>query len=419
MTETRMGEVYELDLGPEFFRHPQQVAAPLLAAGARSARVPRLNTTILLRHADVHAALLDRRFGAMGVRYYEEQGWTEGPFIDWARRTVVFLDPPVHDRLRALVNRAFSPRQVAKVRPITERIAEQLANNAAERGEVDFYEAFAQRLPLQVICEVLGIDSVDCEEVGRWTAALNLVAGLLSPEQKRAADDALLAFDEYVRRLIAERRLEPRGDLLSALIAAEEAGDRLSTEELVAMVVQMLFAGHETTRNLIGNGLYTLIEHPEELAKLQRDRSLMKSAVEEMLRYEPPITFVSRVVLEDVSLGGVDFKTNQMVMLGIASANRDPKVFTLPDEFDVGRRENRHLTFGFGAHFCLGASIARMEGRVAFEALLERFESFEFANGTPPRFAGDSALRTLESFPIRLHPRNGRSSNSSGKSTHH
>jgi len=404
MVESRASEIHELDLGPEFFRQPQRTVAPLLAAGARAARVPRLDATMLLRHADVHAALLDRRFGAIGVRYYEEQGWTEGPFIDWARRTVVFLDPPDHDRLRALVNRAFSPRQVAKVRPITERIAEKLATDAAERGQVDFYEAFAQRLPLQVICEVLGIASVDCEEVGRWTAALNLVAGLLNPEQQRAADEALLAFDEYARRLIRERRLAPKDDLLSALIAAEEAGDRLSTDELVAMVVQLLFAGHETTRSLIGNGLYTLIENPEELARLRGNRSLMKGAVEEMLRYEPPIIFVSRVMLEDVSLGGVDFKADQMVILAIASANRDPEVFASPGRFDVGRSDNQHLSFGFGAHFCLGASIARMEGRVAFETLLDQFEAFEFVGGRPPRFAGGGALRTLESFPVRLHP---------------
>lgn len=404
MAESRAAEIHELELGPEFFRHPQQTAATMLAEGARAAHVPELDTTILLRHADIHAALLDHRFGAIGVRYYEEQGWTEGPYIDWVRRTVVFLDPPDHDRLRGLVNRAFSPRQVAKVRPITERIAQTLAAAAAERREVDFYEAFAQRLPLQVICEVLGIASVDCEEVGRWTAALNLVAGLLSPEQRQAADNALLAFEDHARRLIAEHRQKPRDDLLSALIAVEEAGDRLSTEELVAMVVQMLFAGHETTRNLIGNGLYTLIEHPEELARLRRDRSLVKSGVEEMLRYEPPITFVSRVVLEDMSLGGMDFKAGQMVLLGIASANRDPEVFASPNRFDVGRTDNRHLTFGFGAHFCLGASIARMEGRVAFETLLDQFEAFEFADGTPPRFAGDSALRTLETFPVRLHP---------------
>jgi len=370
----------ELDFDPEFFRHPQSAAAPVLAAGARAASVPGMGSVILLRHEDVRSALLDRRVGAIGMRYYEEIGLTEGPYIDWTRRTVVFLNPPAHDRLRALVNRAFSPRQVAKVRPITERIAKVLATDAAERGEVDFYDAFAQRLPLRVICEVLGIPSVDCEEVGRWTAALNIVAGLPGPEQRIAADRALLAFDDYARKLIAERRPAPGDDLLSALIAVEEAGDRLSTDELVAMVVQLLFAG------------------------LRRDRSLMTSAVEEMLRYEPPITFVSRVVLEDVTLAGIDFEAGQMVILGIASANRDPEVFADPDRFDVGRADNPHLTFGFGAHFCLGASIARMEGQVAFETLLDRFESFEFAGAAPPRFAGDSALRTLETFPIRLHP---------------
>jgi cytochrome P450 len=393
----------DLDFGDAYFRQPQATVAPLVRAGARAARIPQMGTVMLLRYADVHEALLDRRLGAMGVRYYEEQGWSEGPYLDWVRRTVVFLDPPDHDRLRALMGRAFTPRQVARVRPITERIAARLADAAAEHCCVDLYEAFAQPLPLQVICEVLAIPTVDHAQVGAWTAALSLATAYPTEQARAEADRATLAFGDYALRLIAERRAARGEDLLSALIAAEEAGDRLSPDELVAMIVQFLYAGHETTRNLIGNGLFTLLEHPRELERLRADLALFASAVEEMLRYEPPIIFLSRVALEDLKVAGLEIPAGALLHLSLASANRDPDHFEDPDRFDVARRDNRHVSFGFGAHFCIGAAIARMEGRVAFETLLGRFRRIELA-GERPRWARATALRTLESFPVRLTP---------------
>jgi len=396
-------ELPELRFDERYFRDPHGTAGPLMRAGARAARVPELGTVFFLRHADVATALQDRRFGAMGVRYYEQQGWNEGPYIDWVRRTLVFLDPPDHDRLRELLSRAFTPRQVARVRPITGEIAAELADEAASAGEVDLYDAFAQRLPLQVICSLLGIPSIDHAEVGEWTAALSLATATPTPEARVAADQAMLAFDAYVGRLVAERRARPGEDLLSALIGVEEGGDRLSHDELVAMVVQLLYAGHETTRNLIGNGLFTLLRNPGELTRLRAEPGLLVRAVEEMLRYEPPILFVSRVALADVELAGVALRKGELLHLGLASANRDPEHFADPDRFDVGRTENRHLTFGWGMHFCLGASIARMEGRVAFETLLRRFAVIELV-GPPPPWAPATALRTLERFPVRLSP---------------
>jgi len=392
----------EMAFGPDFFREPQRTLGDLAAAGAHAAVVPAMGSTMFLRYADAHDALTDRRFGAIGAVYYESQGWSEGPYIDWVRRTVVFLDPPIHDRLRGLTNRAFTPRQVATVRPITERIAVTLADEVAERGEVDLYDAFAQRLPLQVICSMLAIPDVDFDAVGQWTADLSLGTGYPTEEGRRRVDAAIVSFLDYAEQMIAERRRKPGEDLLSALIAVEEGGDRLSTDELSAMVVQMLYAGHETTRNLIGNGLFCLLEHPDQLLRLRADRALLVPAVEEMLRYEPPIIFVSRVVLEDLELGGVELPAGHLIHLGLASANRDAEVFEDPDVFEVGRRENRHLSFGFGAHFCLGASIARMEGQVAFATLLDRFSGIEFSGDAKPVFAEDTALRTLEEFPVRF-----------------
>ncbi len=391
----------ELHFDERYFRDPHGSAGPLMRAGARAARVPELGTVIFLRHADVTKVLLDRSFGAMGVRYYEHQGWSEGAYVEWVRRTLVFLDPPDHDRLRNLLSRAFTPRQVARVRPITREIADRLAEEVAVAGQVDLYDSFAQRLPLQVICSLLGIPSIDFAEVGRWTEALSLATATPSEAERLAADGAILAFDDYVGGLVKQRRARPGEDLLSELIAVEEDGDRLSKDELVAMVVQLLYAGHETTRNLIGNGLFALLQHPAELARLRREPSLLPNAVEEMLRYEPPIIFLSRIAQYDCEVAGVPLREGELFHLGLASANRDPERYADPDRFDVGRADSKHLSFGWGMHFCMGASIARMEGQVAFETLLRRFAKIELVGPAPP-WAPATALRTLERFPVRL-----------------
>lgn len=393
----------ELAFSDAYWRDPHTTLAPLVAGGARAAWIPEMGTTMLLRYDDVFRALTDRRLGAMGSRYYEQQGWSDGPYIEWIRRTSVFLDPPDHDRLRGLLNRAFTPRQVAKVKPITESIAAALADAAAQRREVDLYSAFAQRLPLQVICQLLAIPSVDHEQVGAWTADLSLATGYPSEKDRLAVDRSMRCFEDYAGDLIRERSQHPGDDLLSALIAAEEAGDRLSSYELVAMIVQLLYAGHETTRNLIGNGLFALLENPDQLALLRRDRSHLDRTVEEALRYEPPIIFLSRTVLEDVKLANAELLAGEMIHLSISSANRDADAFDAPNRFDITRERSRHLSFGFGDHFCLGASVARMEARVAFTTLLDHFREIEFA-GPTPRWATATALRTLESFPLRLTP---------------
>jgi cytochrome P450 PksS len=403
MPSTNPNGLPELDFGDDYFRQPHRTLGALVDAGARAAWVPQMGTTMFLRHADVLAALGDHRLGAMGTRYYEQQGWSEGPYIDWIARTVVFLDAPDHDRLRSLLNRAFTPRQVANVKPITAKIAAELADAAADAGEVDLYSSFAQRLPLQVICEMLSVPSVDHEQLGAWTADLSLATAYPSEEGRLAVDRSMRAFEDYAADLIRERRRNPGDDLLSALIAVEEAGERLSLDELKAMIVQMLYAGHETTRNLIGNGLFTLLAHPEQLEQLRRDRSLLDRAVEEMLRYEPPIIFLSRIVLEDMKLGGVELLAGEMIHVALSSANRVADEFDEPDRFDITRKRNRQLSFGFGHHFCLGASVARMEGRVAFQTLLDRFREIERI-GPKPAWATATALRTLESFPLRLTP---------------
>lgn len=417
--EPRRADFPELPCLPfddRYFRDPHATVAPLLAAGARAARVPELGSTLFLRHADIAALLQDRRFGAMNARYYEQQGWSEGLYVDWVRRTLVFLDPPDHDRLRALLARAFTPRQVARITPVTREIAESLAADAARAGDVDLYESFAQKLPLQVICSLLAIPSIDFDAVGEWTAALSLATATPTPAVRVEVDRAMQRFDGYARRLISERRVRPGDDLLSALIAVEASGDRLSLDELVAMVVQLLYAGHETTRNLIGNGLFTLLDHPAELERLRRAPELISNAVEEMLRFEPPILFLTRVALEDVVWAGVPISAGELVHVDLAAANRDPDERPEPDRFDVGRADPHHLSFGWGMHFCMGASVARMEARVAFATLLDRFASIEHP-GERPGWAPATALRTLDRFPLRLTPAVPASAAAAGRPT--
>ena len=268
---------------------------------------------------------------------------------------------------------------------------------------MDLYDAFAQRLPLQVICGLLAIPSIDHHAVGEWTAALSLATATPTPEARIGADRAITAFEEYTSALIAERRERPGDDLLSELIAVEESGDRLSKDELVAMVVQMLYAGHETTRNLIGNGLFTLLQHPAQLARLRREPALLsgRRRGDAALRAADPVRLARRAGRRRVG--------RRARAQGRPRAPRarvgQPRSRALPPPRRIRGRshDERNLSFGWGMHFCLGAAIARMEGRVAFETLLARTAKIEWA-GPPAVWAPATALRTLEAFPVELTP---------------
>ncbi len=388
---------------PELWRQPGHYCTPFFESGLRSVPIPTTRSLMFFRHEDVIRALTERRLGAMGVRAFEDMGWTEGAFVEWMRRNIVAVDPPAHTRLRNLVNRAFTPRRVEELSEIAEKIAVGLCDEVAEAGEVDFYASFAQRLPLNIICHMLAIPEIDFEQMQRWTEAVNAATGIPRADARRAADEAVRGMMDYIGELVSERRGNLRDDLLSALIAAEEEGEKLSGEELPVMVLQLLVAGHETTRNLIGNGLYSLMVHPEQQQKLRNEPSLLVNAVEEIIRYEPSLIWVARVAQEDLELAGTPVEADQLVLLNLAAANRDPAVHPDPHRFDVTRPNIQVLSFGFGEHYCLGANLARLEGRIAFDSLLSRFSSFEFV-GEAPRFAAYTALRTLESFQLRVQP---------------
>lgn len=315
---------------------------------------------------------------------------------------MLFKDPPDHTRLRTLVNKAFTPRVVERLRSRVQEIVDDLLDEASARGEVDVIADFAYPLPVRVIAEMLGVPPEDRDRFKGWSRQ---IAPILDPV---IADDVFfqvaeagLALAMYFDELVATRRAQPRDDLVSELIAAEDQGDRLTEEELRATLILLLVAGHETTMNLIGNGLYALFRNPEEMERLRADESLGKSAVEELLRYDGPVHLTARTALEDIDVGGVSVEAGEMCVVVLGAANRDPDQFPDPDRLDVGRKHNRHIAFSAGGHFCVGATLARLEGEIAFESLLRRFPGMELATDEV-RYRATVTLRGLESLPVRL-----------------
>ncbi|MEM7538014.1 MAG: cytochrome P450, partial [Chloroflexota bacterium] len=284
--------------------------------------------------------------------------------------SMLFRDPPDHTRLRRLVNKAFTPRTVERLRGRTQSIAAQLLDDIqsrAAKGEtIDLIESYAYPIPLTVIAEMLGVPPKDHERFQHWSEALVQTLDLLPDDPARAeeAANADTGFRVYFDELIAERRARPQEDMVSELIVAEEAGDRLSSEELFNMCRLLLIAGHETTVNLIGNCVLMLLNHPDQLQRLKADPTLIKTTIEETMRFESPIQAVGRTPLEEFSYKGVEFKYNQNVIFFAGAANRDPKQFKDPQTFDVGRQHNPHMGFSHGIHYCLGAPLARMESQV-------------------------------------------------------
>jgi cytochrome P450 len=312
-------------------------------------------------------------------------------------------DPPDHTRLRGLVSKAFTPRALEKLRPGIQQIVDALLDQVAGRGSMDLIEEFAYPLPVRVICEMLGVPVQDHERFKAWglDIARGLDAIMLPPDSEvgQRSVSGRRALAEYFRELIAERRAAPRDDMLSALIAAEEAGDKLNEEELLATCILLLVAGHETTVNLIGNGTLALLRHPAELRKLRDHPGLIGSAVEELLRFDGPVQRTARIPSEDITIGGQTIGKGELVMPFLGAADRDPAQFPDPDRLDLTRTDNRHIAFGMGIHFCLGAPLARMEGQIAIKTLLARLPRLTLATDRP-RFRQSLTLRGLQALPV-------------------
>jgi cytochrome P450 len=312
-------------------------------------------------------------------------------------------DPPDHTRLRSLVSKAFTPRVVETLRPRVQDIVDDLLDEVASAHAMNLVEDFAYPLPVVVICELLGVPVADQERFRGW--GLDIARGLdaiLLPPDSDVSERSMAsrrALTSYFRALIAERREAPRADLLSGLIAAEERGDSLTEEELLATCILLLIAGHETTVNLVANGTLALLRHPAELRRLRENPGLIASAVEELLRYDGPVQRTARVASEDIEIGGRTIAAGDMVLPFLGAADRDPAQFPDPDRLDLARIDNRHLAFGWGIHFCLGAPLARVEGQIAINALVQRLPKLALATETPV-YRHSLTLRGLASLPV-------------------
>lgn len=357
---------------------------------------------ILTRYADVAPALRDPRLSGdrMPIFRLVLRDTDEArAFDDSMARWLLNLDPPRHTPLRALVARAFTPRIIEALRPRVQAITDKLLHDVAARGHFDVIADLAYPLPVTVIAELLGVPAEDRPKLREWSVDIARFFGNMRGIKRAMASDA--EFRAYLSSLCEKRRAQPTDDLLSALLAAEDAGNRLSEADVVSTAILLFIAGHETTTHLIGNGLLALLQHPAELALVRERPELMPGCVEELLRYDSTVQFLARSAKESLEIGGVPIERGQNMMLVIGAANRDPAQFPDPDRLDVRRAENRHVSFGLGFHYCLGAPLARMEGAIALQSILSRWPRLRLANDEV-RWQDNFGFRGLESLPLLL-----------------
>ena len=367
--------------------------------------------TFISSYEDVNVLLRDRRLGRQfsHVMTREEAGLParrpeHEPFHRLNDNMLMDKEPPQHTRLRGLVQKAFTPRTVQALRPRIEEIAGALVERLLAQEEVDLMEAFAVPLSVTVIAELLGVPQADRHRLRPWSrdiVAMYELGGGHTAETGYRAVQATNEFSDYLRTLVRQRRQTPRDDLLSALVAAEERGDQLSEEELIATSILILNAGHEATVNAVSNGILALAEHPKQLALLRQKPDLIDTAVEEILRYDTPLPLFRRWVLREMTYKDVSFAKGEELAFLLGSANRDSARFKNPDEFDVTRRDNPHLSFGMGVHYCLGAPLARAELQIGLETILRRVRRLELAVEQPER-QNTFVFRGLKALPVRV-----------------
>ena len=357
----------------------------------------------VLRYEDGEPLLRDSRMRQALHGMLANQGITAGPLYEWWQLIMNNHDVPSHTRLRSLVGRAFTPKQVERIRPRVRVIANELVDELLLQEHADVQATFCHRLPLVVLCEMLGVPADDQSVVERWTTTVGLAfTAVIPPETVHDIERAVTEFNLYAEDLIERRRAAPGDDLLSALIVAEEAGDRLTHDELRALIINLLFAGHDTTKAMLSIAIWLLMTHPDQLALLRGDPTLLVGAVEEIARYETPISGIPRVPAEDITVAGVSIPAGSYLTVSVPSANRDPRRFVDPDRFDVTRTDNRHLTFGFGIHHCVGASVARAEIQEALRVLVPRVDLEPLVDA--PSWVPYAAARRFESLPVRARP---------------
>ncbi len=360
----------------------------------------------VFRYADCQEVLRDDRtwsndFATLAARSPDLE--------DTGPPSMLGLDGAAHHRLRGLVNKAFTPRIVKRLEARMAQIAEQLVSAALARGEVDLVEALTYPLPVTVIAEMIGVPAEDRARFKQWSDEAVSVLGtgfFGSIDPKRLHRQLVLrdTMQAYFVPLAEERRRRPREDLLTGLVQAEHEGSKLSHEEMLAMLTLILVAGNETTTTLIGNAVLELLAHPEQLARLRADLSLLPRTVDEVLRFASPVQFDPRRATHDVELAGETIRENEIVLCWLGSANRDETVFPAAERFDIARSPNPHLAFGLGVHYCLGSNLARLEAEVALRALLQQTRRFELATSEPLPLHPSPVFRAVTSIPLRLAP---------------
>ncbi|MCC8962357.1 cytochrome P450 [Bradyrhizobium sp. Pear76] len=321
---------------------------------------------------------------------------------------MVFRDPPEHTRLRRLFTKAFTSRSVKALEPNVEQIVgllfEEMERKSASGGAVDWIADFAYPLPATVMMDLLGVPREHLLQVKHWSDDIALFIGTsrATADKYLRAEAGAKAMADYFRGIVAQRAADPRDDIISQMVLAREEQEALSSDEVIATCILLLFAGHETTTNLLGNGLYYTMRSPEQWERVKDDSSLVDSAVEEWLRYDGPSGALARVITADVEFGSRQLRKGQRLFAFINAANRDPEQFPDADRFDAGRSPNAHLTFGHGIHFCLGAQLARLEGQIALRSLIERFPRIALATAIAPEWKDSLILRGMQSLPVRL-----------------
>ena len=365
---------------------------------------------MLTRYEDITWTLQDyQTFTSLGrltaTMDLPEPMWEKvAPLVRHYSQGLINVDPPDHTRMRKLVHMAFTPRTIRKMQSYIEDIVERLIDEQVERGEMDVIWDFSYPLPVTVIAEMMGIPVEDHPNFKKWSG--EIVAFMATPkpvpEILLKSQDALLSMQQYFRDIYAKRRGQPEDDLISALVQAELEGEKLSEEEMVSSCVTILIGGHETTTYLIANGMYALLQHPDQFRRLLEDPELAEAATEEFLRYEGPFQRNRRIATRDVRIGEKLIKKDQLIMQFLGAANRDPAQFSDPDALDIARSPNKHLAFGYGPHFCLGAPLARLEAPVAFRALLRRLKDIRLAADNLEW--NTTVFRGLQTLPIRFEP---------------